>query len=458
MATREELQQQLKKVLPGSRRAKEIKRELAALAKAPGRVGGAGRSFAKPKKQAEGEISSRFMGLGGMRAGAPATPDGPTLFDIVKGAVKGSFTQVPGSAQIGGVFAKGQEPKEQLGPPEAPEIGEPPTPAVEPAAPPRGAAPVGAGAPPQVAPEEDPDQAILPFLAQAEQTPELAAFKALLEAPAPTFEKAAFSTMERAMLGLLAGLRGTEATLPIIEMRRQDARRVYQSAREVRAERLSGLFQAASIAEQQKTTRFAQRMAGRRDIRQERLVDVAEEGLALRQKAAGPQLQLLSSKVIGDFAAVIGATAQVRDFELKFIREGMPGGKGVGLIPTFLRSDLQKETAADLQAIQQPILATYLGAVRSIPELEGISSFVAPFGSSDKEILVSVRAIQRTGLSAIRTEIRARKLAGFDTSGIEQLMFENGFSGAGVQPSLIPTLPPHLGLDQGEVLADEGAF
>jgi len=194
-------------------------------------------------------------------------------------------------------------------------------------------------------------------------------------------------------------------------------------------------------------------MAIERGARGERMTRVAERGVAVKERGLAPQLQLLSSKVIGDFAAAIDATAAVRDFEQEFSVD-QPGGIAFSVLPPITAR--QKETAADLQAIQQPILSKYLGAVRSIPELEGISSFVAPFGSTDRAILNSVRAMRTTGLSAIRTEIRARKLAGFDTSGIEQLLFEKGFSGVDVAPSLIPTLPSHLSLDPGEVLMDEG--
>ncbi len=469
-ATRDRLQQQLKNLLPGSKKAKEIKNALAdidANIAQKGRVGGAGRSLDKPKL-AEGEISSRFLGLGGMRAGPPATPGGPTLFDLVKAGgniLKEPFIQEPPATGLGGLPTSRRtptDPGEVQGPPEAPVTGEPPEAAVEPAAPPRGAAPVAPGVPPQdpqAAPAQDPDEALVPFLGQAEQTPELAAFKALLEAPAPVFEKAAFSEMQRGMLGLLAGLRGIEATLPIIEMRRRDARDVYNSAREVRAERLSGLFQAASLAEQQKSQRFAQRVATERGARQERTVRVAEGGLALRQRAANapPQLRLISPTQLVDFGTAINAAAQIRDFEEKFIREGMPGGLGAGLLPNFLRSSLQKETAADLQAIQQPLLSELLGAVRTIPELKGVDAFISPFGSRDEDILVSIRAMKRSTLSAVRSEIKSLKLSGFDTTGVEQLLFEKGFSGAEVQPSLIPTIPAHLSYDPGEVVADEGA-
>jgi hypothetical protein len=115
---------------------------------------------------------------------------------------------------------------------------------------------------------------------RADQTPELGAFKALLEAPAPQFQKAAFSPMEAAALGLLAGLRGVEATLPFIEQRRADARLVYDQARTARAEKLGGLFNLAQIAEQNRRQTDVQ-------AHQIRLEKMRQEGALERAKASG---------------------------------------------------------------------------------------------------------------------------------------------------------------------------
>jgi hypothetical protein len=110
------------------------------------------------------------------------------------------------------------------------------------------------------------------FLKAAEDTPEMAAFKAALNAPAPVFQKVAFTMAERVALSFLAGLKGIDAVAPIIEQRRREVSDVYQKAVEARGERLSGLFQTAQLsmagqrearanAEQERTAKFEREKA-----------------------------------------------------------------------------------------------------------------------------------------------------------------------------------------------------
>ena len=92
------------------------------------------------------------------------------------------------------------------------------------------------------------------ILKAAEHTPEMAAFKAALDAPAPVFQKVAFTLAERMALGFLAGLKGIDAVMPVIEARRREVSDVYQKAVEARGERLQGLMQLGQMSMQARET------------------------------------------------------------------------------------------------------------------------------------------------------------------------------------------------------------
>jgi hypothetical protein len=152
----------------------------------------------------------------------------------------GGYYPTPESEDVSAVESSALPPpggEVPAGASSAPELIGPPAPGQTRMAPGEGGL-----APPSLVPESPPPEA-------ADTTLEIGMFKALLEAPAPEFQKAAFSPTENLFLGLLAGLRGYEATLPFIEQRREDARIVYEQARHARAEKLGGLFNLAQVAE-----------------------------------------------------------------------------------------------------------------------------------------------------------------------------------------------------------------
>ncbi len=258
------------------------------------------------------------------------------------------------------------------------------------------------------------------------------------------------------MLGLLAGLRGTEATLPIIEMRRRDARDVYSRARDVRAERLSGLFQAASLAEQQKRVRFSQNIATKRLGLAERTTLVRED-LARQKKAGALGGRGLPAGVVAkDIGAALGIIKLAQDTRRNFLAAGQPGGMIPtlgGLLPPIGRA--QQAFAAELQFATNEIKRISLGAARTITELKDISAFAPSFGDRDSTVDIGLKKIADGTLLAVRTKIAALGAAGFDVRGLNQLLIDGGYSGAEVVPSLIPALPAHLSLDSREVLIDE---
>ena len=83
---------------------------------------------------------------------------------------------------------------------------------------------------------------------KADVSPEVAALKAAIDSPQPVFQGLAFSNAEKAALGFLAGLRGLDAVLPIINERRKDATLAYEAAREARAQRIQETEALAGIS------------------------------------------------------------------------------------------------------------------------------------------------------------------------------------------------------------------
>jgi hypothetical protein len=203
------------------------------------------------------------------------------------------------------------------------EPASPPSPITPPApAPPKaagkgGAAPTTTAAAAAAAPEEAPTPLDPIILKAAEDTPEVAAFKAALTAPAPVFTKIGFTMAERVALGFLAGLKGIDAVMPVIEQRRREVSDIYQKAVEARGERLEALFklgqlsvarqnQAREAAVQEREAKFArekfteekrqfgvtaQEKAREFDLRQKELNEARDLRLQMRKEPTVTAIQ-----------------------------------------------------------------------------------------------------------------------------------------------------------------------
>lgn len=298
------------------------------------------------------------------------------------------------------------------------------------------------------------------FLQAAEDTPELAAFKAALDAPAPVFQKIGFNPAEQIALGFLAGLRGTEAIQPIIERRRQDARDAYALARDARAEKLGGLFQSAQAAEQARGRRFSQAVQLKQLEFEGRRVATTEQTAAATaafrraQAARAGAGQILPANVTSDFGAAINAANRARKFLADFRAAGKPGGPLVTLGGNVAFTEAQQRVRADLQATTNEIKRDLLGAARTLPELADVSGFLGSFGDRDSTIEISMETITKQTISRTRAQLAALKSTGWDTSGIEAQLINSGYSGLDVAAPLIPT-PPGLTFDPTFSLMEE---
>ena len=285
-------------------------------------------------------------------------------------------------------------------------------------------------------------------------SPELAAFEALLEAPDEKFAGAAFSPLESAALGLLAGLRGAEAALPFIQMRRQDARFAFDAARRAKTEQLGGLFNMAQIAETNRRFEATQEQ-------QIRVVKLQQSGALERAELAARgrlQLRPIPPNTALDLGSAIEAASDARGFVRRFMEAGQPGVFPLNaVLPPF--TEAQQEVAADLQATTGPIKTKLIGSARSAAELADIANFLPNFGDRDSTIRIGMTTVATKTIAAVRTQIQALRMTGHDTQGLEQILRERGFSGPEVIAPPTPT-PPGLTVDTSMVLADEleGAF
>lgn len=316
------------------------------------------------------------------------------------------------------------------------------------------------------------------FAAQAEASPELAAFKAALDAPAPIFQGLAFNRAEKAALGFLAGLRGPEAVLPIIEMRRRDAAQVYEAARQNRAERLEGLYRAAQMGEEQRRFSTTQARADADRAESQRRFEIDRQFEERRTKAteesarstaamrdamlkARTSARPIPANAAMDIGQAINAARRVRDTYDKFIASGQPGGaipSAFGLLPPMTQA--QGDFAADLQITTNEVKKDLLGASRTMTELKDVSAFLPNYGDRDFTVRTGLRRTASASLAAVRAKIGALRSAGFDTSGLEEQLRAAGFAGADAGWSgPIQPLPPGVQFDPlWGVIDDAGDF
>lgn len=292
------------------------------------------------------------------------------------------------------------------------------------------ATPEEAGAPSGGLPPLDPK-----ILAAAEQTPEMAAFKAALEAPAPVFQKVGFTVAERVALGFLAGLKGIDAVMPVIEMRRREVADVYQKAVEARAERLQGLMQlgqmstqareaARTNAEQERAAGFerekfaeekrqfgvtSKERAREFDLRQQELA----EQRALRAQM-GRQPTLPAMKEYTEVNAVLESTARVRHLIKQLGAGGQPAMSisAVGAWVPFLRNtDIvrnNQELVTAMANVNAAIGPDVAGKAFSGPERELYMGVIRnPANSTPQQILNAIDLIERRG-SPFRDQLLRR--------------------------------------------------
>jgi len=316
----------------------------------------------------------------------------------------------------------------------------------------------GPSAPPASLPDP-----LSPFLQATETSPELAAFKALLEAPAPVFQKAGFTMAERVALGFLAGLRGIEAVEPIIEARRQEARAVYQDARMARAERLEGLYRVAELTRQQGMETHARGVEAQRLGFEERRVATGEKSAAsieaLRQAQMGRAAlgRPLPAATVTDLGKAIGVASEARRFVRGFKDAGQPGGPISTLGGNVAFTTAQQVMRADLQGTTGRMKTDLIGSARTLTELQDISCFLPSFGDRDSTIIIGMNTVAQHSIAAVRAKIASLKAAGFDTSGQEALLEKAGYTGIEVAAPLMP-LPPGLSYDPTFSLMEEQEF
>lgn len=332
-------------------------------------------------------------------------------------------------------------------------IGEPRPAAVEPAAPPRGAAPAAPGPPTPSAPAEPLFSDLTQFLEKADQTPEMASFKALLEAPAPVFEKVAFTDTERAALGLLAGLRGIEATLPIIEARRADARQTFEAAREARAEKLEGLFRLASASETARARRFTQAAQIRGLELQTAGLGLRERQVRIAERKAGARapLRLIPPAQVAAIGDAIDVAETFTRVNTELAALGYPGDPVMTLGGSVAFTDKQKKARELLQGAAQEELKRLIGSARTFTELQSVVGPIPSFGDTDVTIRTGLLGTATRVAYTVRSKLLTFKMAGFDTSGLETRLEAGGFSGLGLATPPVE-VPEGLMLDPGEVL------
>ena len=290
-------------------------------------------------------------------------------------------------------------------------------------------------------PEPDPTA----IQSMADDSPEMAAFKALLDAPSPVFEKAGFTMAERAALGFLAGLKGHESVQPVIEGRRREATIAYQAARGARADRLQGLYQSASLAERIRSRKQAGRIA-------EEKLDI----LAAAAAAKAGKLLPIGEGTATDIGLGIKAAKAAQDFVTKFLAQGQPGGAMFSVLPPMTQAQI--DTKRDLQISTNSIKKDLLGAARTLTELADVSNFLPSFGARDAVVLSGMQGVVRDTLMSVRAKIRSLKATGRDVSGLEQMLRESGLTGSEMGVDMTTPPPAGLTLDPFYVLADEGGF
>jgi len=310
------------------------------------------------------------------------------------------------------------------------------------------------------------------FRSAAEDTPELAAFKALINAPAPVFQKAGFTTAERVALGLLAGLKGIEATLPIMQQRRQDAMVAYEAAKDARAERLRGLYEVAQIGQQERQravenkradAAMAQAKADREESKRrfEAGLGMQKEHLKLAKETAERQEAKAAEALKGrdlparyavDLGQAINAARQADQF-LKDFGTSFPGNPVTTLGGNVAIGQGQRDVRASLQAATNEIKTKLLGSARTLTELQDVSGFLPAFGDLDATIVTGMKTVKSQTLARVRTEIATLKASGYNTEALEKMLHDNNFTGISVVPRAMPPLMPGMTIDPGYVLS-----
>jgi hypothetical protein len=395
-------------------------------------------SQGEPSRRIGGErpVSTRDI----MAAGAAPTPRSVSAapFNNPFGQLAGLRESLPSSVPVPAGFQKGGGPR--------PRRPASPAPA-QPAAP-------GLTVPPEdTGPLETPLAGLAPTAddyAKADLTPELAALKAAMDAPAPVFKGLAFSKAESAALGFLAGLRGYGAVAPIIEQRRRDAAMTYDAAREARAEKIREAQAVAGLAGQEREIRreserrredvafrergFQEGIKGRQESARltERGQDITKRGqdLAAQGRKEAIAARGRGKRVSPEFASKLFTNLNLAKVALdtlsEFERSGHPGGPlaGVGGVAF---SPEGKKFRANLQRTQARLRKEIIGTAQSEREQFNTLAFLPSYDSTTETMRSGLSSIRMDLLDNFKSKAEAAIMAGIDMTPAIQKAAALGF-------------------------------
>lgn len=438
-----------------------------------------GADFSRGATEGAGVIKSRQTGGRFPGAGAQLDVNVPTEF------AGPEIDPATGASTLGGLAATGRAAPAAAAPAPAGQPGQPEQAAGEPSAAPT--APVGAAGAPEDIPEvglgqqqpEAPAAAEhMPgppvtdaHLSRAALSPEVAALKAAIDAPAPVFEGLGFNIPERLALGFLAGLRGNAHIQPIIDSRRRDARLTYDAALQSKALKIREAESLLTATQAQQSFDESQRRFGlEHGLRAEsfdalqtfRENTLNQRGLLTREghelqrelarestKAIMARLKLNGPKMSGrqatDLGDMIAAKKGIRLLK-QMVMEGNPNVQrfedadipGTPALFGFAIGSEQRRFKALWQALTAEIKTDLIGAAQTFQELKNISDFLVEFGSLNSKMINGVLAVENRLDRAMQGHILSMRAGNFqgvdllETTAMSEGFFEaSGFGGGG---------------------------
>lgn len=319
--------------------------------------------------------------------------------------------------------------------------------------------------------------------AEADLTPEIAAFRAAIDAPAPQFAGLGFTGLERMALGIVAGMRGLNAVLPYIESRRRDAQFAFNAARENRAIKIREAEAAVNVAERQRTfeeskhrfdvqqdldeRRFdlaemtfeqRERFAEMRDATTRRGQDLMFKARSMAAKARLDRLQQgrsITATQQGRLAKLYRSKAALNNI-VDLILQANPGVErledadipGTPLLFGAAVPGKQQQFKAAYQRATTALRRELFGAAQTHLELKGSDAFIANFGSLNSTMVNGILQIEQDINSAFLGQLRTMTAGGFDTELLELDAEDFGFFGRMPGPrSRAPIIPGVNGID-----------